>query len=200
MTSLSLFNLQNKHVREGVAKMSELEDPELTSSYEHTKITIIYRATIDEKDQKPSKKIFSTTKNIKKEPQWDGWKDGEMVQLIPTPPGWSTHKGEENNNFWSPPQEARTEPHVRLPSPGILHWKDKPPGHLALKASRAYFPESQRAVGNRNSPIKGCMQRFTHFGTQGRSSHLRGDWARPTSWFWRATCKESSCTTLSQHE
>ena len=44
----SLFNLQNKHVREGVAKMSELEDPELTSSYEHTKITIIYRATIDE--------------------------------------------------------------------------------------------------------------------------------------------------------
>ena len=49
--------------------MSELEDPELTSSYEHTKITTIYRATIDEKDQKPSKKISSTTKNIKKEPQ-----------------------------------------------------------------------------------------------------------------------------------
>ena len=36
--------------------MSELEDPELTSSYEHTKITTIYRATINEKDQKPSQK------------------------------------------------------------------------------------------------------------------------------------------------
>ena len=59
MTSLSLFNLQNKHVREGVAKMSELEDPELTSSYEHTKITIIYRATIDEKDCNLAEKLLS---------------------------------------------------------------------------------------------------------------------------------------------
>lgn len=31
--------------------MSELEDPELTSSYEHTKITTIYRLNIDEKNQ-----------------------------------------------------------------------------------------------------------------------------------------------------
>lgn len=30
--------------------MVELEDPELTSSQEHIKITAIYRATIDEKD------------------------------------------------------------------------------------------------------------------------------------------------------
>ena len=35
-----------------------VEDPELTSSHGHTKITTIYRATIDEKDQNLTEKIF----------------------------------------------------------------------------------------------------------------------------------------------
>ena len=34
----------------------QLEDPELTSSYENIKIIYIYRGTIDEKDWKPSRK------------------------------------------------------------------------------------------------------------------------------------------------
>ena len=50
-----------------------------------------------------------------------------------------------------------SKPHIRLPSLGILHWEDKPPEHLALKASRAYFPESQSAVGNRDSTLKGYI-------------------------------------------
>ena len=36
--------------------MAKQEDPELTSSHQRTKITTIYRATIDEKDQKTSRK------------------------------------------------------------------------------------------------------------------------------------------------
>ena len=38
--------------------MAEQEDLKLTSSHGHTKITIIYRATIDEKDQNLPEKIF----------------------------------------------------------------------------------------------------------------------------------------------
>ena len=38
--------------------MAEEKDPELTSSHGHTKITTIYRKTIDEKDQNLPGKIF----------------------------------------------------------------------------------------------------------------------------------------------
>lgn len=38
--------------------MAEYEDPALTSFRGHTKITIIYRDTIDEIDWKMSRKIF----------------------------------------------------------------------------------------------------------------------------------------------
>ena len=31
------------------------------------------------------------------------------------------------------------EPHIRLPSPRVLHGEDEPPESLALKASGAYF-------------------------------------------------------------
>ena len=41
-----------------MAKMAEYEDPELTSSHRHTKITTIYRATIEEKDQNLAERIF----------------------------------------------------------------------------------------------------------------------------------------------
>ena len=38
--------------------MAEQEDPQLTSSHKHIKITTIYRATINEKDLKTGRKIF----------------------------------------------------------------------------------------------------------------------------------------------
>lgn len=40
------------------------------------------------------------------------------------------------NNYISEvlPQNESSEPHVRLPSLGVLHQKDKPTEHLALKA------------------------------------------------------------------
>ena len=36
--------------------MAEQKDPEITSSNRHTKITTLYRATIDEKNKKISRK------------------------------------------------------------------------------------------------------------------------------------------------
>ena len=56
-----------------------------------------------------------------------------------------------------------SEPHIRLPSPGVLHREDKPIECLALKTSGAYFGESQRTVGNRDS---------THVGNRD-STHKR---------------------------
>ena len=41
-------------------KMVEYKDPELTSSHEHTKITMISRTAIDEKEQNLPEKIFYT--------------------------------------------------------------------------------------------------------------------------------------------
>ena len=38
--------------------MAEQEDPELNSSHGQTKITTIYRATIDQKDQNVAEKTF----------------------------------------------------------------------------------------------------------------------------------------------
>ena len=47
--------MTKKHMRR-VAKMVEKEDSELISSHWHSKITTIYRATIDEKDLRTSRK------------------------------------------------------------------------------------------------------------------------------------------------
>lgn len=39
----------------------------------------------------------------------------------------------------------------QVPQPGVLFQADEPAEHLVLKASEAYFRESQQAVGNRDS-------------------------------------------------
>lgn len=45
-----------KSLLEGMAKMADSEDTKLTSYFGHIKSIIIYRATINEKDQKTSRK------------------------------------------------------------------------------------------------------------------------------------------------
>ena len=45
-----------------MAKKTEKEDPELTSSHRYTKITAIYRTTIDENNLKTSRKSFPQPK------------------------------------------------------------------------------------------------------------------------------------------
>ena len=71
------------------------------------------------------------------------------------------------------PRSKGSEPHIRLPRPRVLHWEDEPPKCLALKASGAYL-EFQRAVGNRDSTLKGHTQNLTSSKGQGRSSDLKG--------------------------
>ena len=77
--------------------------------------------------------------------------------------------------------------YIGLPSPGVLHWEDKPPECFILKASVPYFWESQRTGRNRDSTLKRWAQNLTHSKTQGRSNNLKGVWVRPTCWSWRAS-------------
>ena len=77
------------------------------------------------------------------------------------------------------PRSNGSESHIGLPSPGVLQWEKEPSECLALKTSVAYFWETQRAMGNRDSTLKGCTQNCTRSGTQGRSSNLKGVWVRP---------------------
>ena len=48
-----------------------------------------------------------------------------------------------------------------IPQPVVLHQEDKLPGRLTLKASRAYFWESQRAVG-RETPLLKSTHTISH--------------------------------------
>ena len=67
-----------------------------------------------------------------------------------------------------------SEPHTRLSRLGVLHWEDESSESLSLKASEAYFWESQRVVRNRDYTLKGHIQNPTHSGTQDRGSNLKG--------------------------
>ena len=51
-----------------------------------------------------------------------------------------------------------SELHIRFPSPGVLHQEGELPEHLALKASGDFFGETQRAVGDRDSTLKGAYK------------------------------------------
>ena len=61
--------------------MAEQEDPELTSFHGNTKMTMIYKETIDDKDQKTSRKDL--LKDFKKEPQLDG-QEGQGHGIVKT--------------------------------------------------------------------------------------------------------------------
>ena len=66
-------------------------------------------------------------------------------------------------------REWGSELYIMLPSPVVLSQEDEPLKCLALKASRAYIWETQRTVGNRESILKGCTQKFTGSGTLSRN-------------------------------
>ena len=52
------------------------------------------------------------------------------------------------------PKSKWCKPHLRIPRAGLLYGEDEPSDRLPLKASGAYFQESQRALGNRDSTLK----------------------------------------------
>ena len=64
------------------------------------------------------------------------------------------------------PKNERYKLHIRSSSSGVLNQVDKPPEHLALKVSRAYFQESQRAERNSDSTLKRYTQNLTHSRTR----------------------------------
>ena len=86
--------------------MSELEDPELTSSYEHTKITTIYRATINEKDHDLGKKLFHN-KRYKEGITMRQEGGAETLYNQDPRPGWESHKWEGYYNSRGSPQGVR---------------------------------------------------------------------------------------------
>ena len=49
-----------------------------------------------------------------------------------------------------------SEPHVTLPSPGLLPQEDEPPRAFTLKASAAKFQEPHRTGGNGDFIFKGA--------------------------------------------
>ena len=52
------------------------------------------------------------------------------------------------------PRSKGSETHIGL-SPEVLLGEDELPEYLALKDSRTYFWESQGAIGNKHSTLKG---------------------------------------------
>lgn len=64
-------------------------------------------------------------------------------------------------------------PHGRHPNTWGLRWRQEPPKYLALKNSGASIQETQMAVGNRDTTIKGLVHRVTCFRAQCQSSSLK---------------------------
>lgn len=95
------------------------------------------------------------------------------------PPGLATQKQRISQPQRAPLRAKGSEPHIRLPSLGVLHQEEEPPAWVVLKASRPYFQENPLGSGKQTPLFKGT-HKISRSGTQGRSSHVKGAWARPT--------------------
>ena len=59
------------------------------------------------------------------------------------------------------PRSESYEPHIRLPSPEVLHREGKSPEFLAMKISRSYIRKIQKTERNRDSTPKGLKENLT---------------------------------------
>ena len=115
------------------------------------------------------------------------WVGENIIQLRPTPLG----RQPTNKRIITIAEVLPKDPEVQ--NPHQAPWTGSPalgrraPQCLALKASKAYFQESQRAVGNRDSTLKRHTKNLICSKTQGRSRNLKEAWVRPTCWSWRAS-------------
>ena len=83
------------------------------------------------------------------------WKHGVLTTWPPLEiPGWE---------FWVI---------CLAPQSRVWHQEEKPPKHLALKASRAWLQECHRTGGSRNTTLGGCTQGLVHTWTQGKKQWL----------------------------
>ena len=82
------------------------------------------------------------------------------------------------------PKEQWVQAPSWAPQPTYLTLERRTPKHLALKASGAYFPESQSTVGNGYSTFTGHTQNSTCSRTQGRSNNLKDPGSDPFADLW----------------
>ena len=129
------------------------EGLEFTSSHENTKITTNCWTTIDKKDRNLPKKIFYIQRQRRSHNEMVGGAHSWYNQ-IPNLPGrrpqhWKIIISQRFSH-----RNERSELHIRLPCLGVRHQEEKPPEHLALKASGAWSQELHRTTGNRNSTLR----------------------------------------------
>ena len=84
------------------------------------------------------------------------------------------------------PQGVRS-PNPTSSSPGPAMGKQAAEHQALSTSTKACRQESQRALVNRDSTLKGHTHNHTCSRTQGRSSHSKGASVRPTCWSWRAS-------------
>ena len=120
-------------------------------------------------------------KDIKEESHQMSIRGRDTVQSGATLLKSAAHKQQEYHKLqrFFPKREG-PKPYIKLPSLWVLHWEDKPPEHLALKANGFYFWEIQRTVGNRDSTLKGANKMSYTLETQGQSSNLQRSRLRST--------------------
>ena len=151
----------SKNLEERVAKMAEYKDPELTSSHENTKITLIAGTIIYEKDWNLPKKTFYR-RSHKMGRKADLWYN----QITFPPSRWPTkwriiilHRFYHRHESWVP---------CRLPSLGVQHQEDEPGERLALKASR-FNCTSPTGLGK---ILERWIQKTMRTGIQDKNSNL----------------------------
>ena len=88
----------------------------------------------------------------------------------------------DNRNCRGSSKGVRSEPHIGIPRPGVLHQEDDPSELLTSKPSGTCVQKGQRAIGNRDSAPKGHMQNLTCSESQHSSSSLKEAGVR-TTWF-----------------
>lgn len=86
--------------------------------------------------------------------------------------------GSAQLHYRGPRQGRRSlSPTLGSPAPGHALIRQAP--RIALKVKRAYPSESQRAVGDRNSTLKGHACYLTCSETQCGGNHLKESWSNP---------------------
>ena len=106
-----------------------------------------------------------------------------QVEGTETQSGWDPHPtqgdpqvGGDHSHGGPPWGLWGLNPTLGSPAWGTCTQEDKPPLHFALKTSKAYVWESQSAIGNQDSALKGHSQKLTHSKSQCRGSSLKTAW------------------------
>ena len=102
---------------------------------------------------------------------------GKVVVSRPTPQGGQPINGKIHNCRGSVQGARSLSTTSGFPawSPTLGRWA---PEFLVLRASKAYFGETQRALGSRDSTLKECTQNFLSSRPHSRNNNLKGVWLR----------------------